>query len=82
MKTKTGDKRDVHQFPFVEKLRNIPSVPGSPQKREGTGTRCVGNGRKIKKPGPPWRVARAVNLPGAPGSRRTLALTWAVTDTG
>jgi hypothetical protein len=25
---KTVDRRDIHQFPFIEKLRNIPSVPG------------------------------------------------------
>jgi hypothetical protein len=28
--TKTGDRRDVYRFPFVEKLGNVPSVPGFP----------------------------------------------------
>ena len=28
---KTGDRRDVHQFPFVKKSGNVPSVPGFPE---------------------------------------------------
>jgi hypothetical protein len=62
---KTGDRRDVRQLPFVEKLGNTPSVPGfhrprvSPQGRlfaknaKDGAPRCVGDASEIKSLGRP-----------------------------
>ncbi len=40
----------------------IPSVPGFPPEREGRGTHCVGNARKIKSPGHPTECLHKAGL--------------------